>query len=316
MALNGVDGPNSFGLVSSPKEEPVEVTPEQRKIAEAAVVFADYVTTKWPQSEDGTTIQIEGDEGGPKIDLPDLPLGMREKHLNYYFVGSLAMMLLSKAESAASMDESVSPKIREKLSAPMSERAKEIYTSLARPIGDLDFIATGHSKNPAVDVAGLSYSEIPEQAQVAVKLQSGQKKMEMDQAMIYGEDSFVRITAEGKDYYVASPVSMVGYKALHAIEKFDVNPAKITADFKKLFDAAREMYSMDALVDSARKIFQNYEGRVSRVRAEGSGRIEEIIRPKAEAIISSEDSPLELKQLLQELLKEPLNVDDWNILGV
>ncbi len=131
--------------VEMPKRE---ITPEQKEILESATKFAEYLTGRWPQVDTGRKPIIEIDDKGTTVELLELPEGIEtEPKMNYYISGSLASMLLSRAERFSEMDETQIPTLAETRTRKIPESARKTLAFFARQIGDLDYIPADHYKS-------------------------------------------------------------------------------------------------------------------------------------------------------------------------
>src|SRR3989338_3901532 len=102
----GVDPTRETSRVKTPERE---VTPEQRELVESATKFAEYLISRWPQVDTSKKPAAEVDDG-TAVGSPELPERIEvEQRMNYYLSGSLASMLLSRAERFTEMDETQIP---------------------------------------------------------------------------------------------------------------------------------------------------------------------------------------------------------------
>lgn len=272
-----------------PQESPIakkperEITQEQKEILESAEKFAEHLTSRFPQVDENRRMVIEIDDEGTTVELPELPESMQtEPMMNYYLSGSLATMLLSRAEQFIEIDESQMPGVREGQSRAIPESARQILATFARPIGDLDYVPTdfysgkkAHVQNSYGKVSSEEYQqmrtkflwkggapkfdEIPEEATKCLKRGETQLSIMVDPVESYGARRVAKITVAGKEYFVARPDSIFAYKVLHLLQGYDQKPEKFNADFGKLLSAMKEMYSEDELLQITFQILTDYE---------------------------------------------------------
>ena len=245
-----------------------EVSPEQEKIANAAVKFADFLVSKWPQKDDGREINIPIDRLGNTLTLPPIDWSVPNKpKLNYYIVGSLATMLLAKADTVSSLTGDDLPEINEEGEVKnIPETTKKILAKFSRQIGDLDYVPSEfYSKNNPNRLrkggGGPSFDEVPDEASLVLKKESKtQVKVMCDPVPSKNyEKNVVKVTVDGKDFYIASPDSMLGYKILHLLESYSSKPDKFNNDFAILFNALVEMYGYERLLEVTRRIVLSAE---------------------------------------------------------
>ena len=155
-----------------------ETTPDQEKILESAISFAEYLTHRWPQ-----VVVVETDDTGTTVELQELPEGIKkietETRLNYYLCGSLATMLLSCAKSFTEMDGTQLPALVEVCTREIPESARTILASFARQIGDLDYVPMNHYKKAEDPTrlgkggGGPSFDEVPEAGRKVLRREEG-----------------------------------------------------------------------------------------------------------------------------------------------
>lgn len=250
---------DKIDVPSSSKE-----TTYHEPLIHSAVKFAEYLTSKWPQTNSGHKISIEVDDQGTTVDLPELPSSVQtEPQLNYYLAGSLAAMLLSRAKSFTVLDENRIPALSNARTIEVPEEVSRIFAAFARPIGDLDYVPMEDYKRDPNRLkkggGGPSFVEIPEDALLALKKAEGQLKIMCDPAWVYGSQRVAKVTVEDHDYFIARPDSILGYKMLHILQSYDKNPDKFNEDFSKLLPPIRGMYSEEELLQTTYQILGDYE---------------------------------------------------------
>ncbi len=250
-----------------------EITTEQKEILQSAEKFAEYLTLHFPQY----------DQKGTNIELPEPPEVIQSgPMMNYYLSGSLATMLISRAEYFMEIDESQMPGVKEGQIRDIPESARQILATFARPIGDLDYVPTdyyigkkAHFQNSHEKVSseeyqqmraqylwkggGPKFEEIPEEATRCLKRGETQLRIMVDPVESYGARRVAKIVVAGKEYFVARPDTIFAYKVLHLLQGYEQKPDKFNADFGKLFSAMKEMYSEDELLQVTMQILSDYD---------------------------------------------------------
>lgn len=283
--MNFEQQPGSNFEDEKPKIENFEMapSPEQKKIIESAERFIEYLTSHWPQVDENRKIDIETEEKGKTVELPALPDSIEtEPRLNYYLSGSLATMLLSKAESFTELDESQVPDLKEARTRNVPEKTRQILATFARPMGDLDYVPTDFYKGKQALVqdsydrvgndeyqkmraqylwkgAGPKFDAIPEDAKKCLKREESQTSVMCDPVESYGARRIAKISLDGNDYYIARPDTIFAYKILHLLQAYDQKPDKFNTDFSKLLMAMKEMYGEEELLQVAREVLTDYE---------------------------------------------------------
>ena len=105
---------------------------ERAHLQDAATAFASYVTEKYPQTNGAG-------------------------QLNYYMSGSLAVMLLSQADSIDLLDSSQLPDVSTR---GLDKGLLARLADFTRPIGDFDYVETTTYKDAKKE--STSYSDDPE----------------------------------------------------------------------------------------------------------------------------------------------------------
>ena len=242
----------------------VEITSEQKEILESATKFAEYLTGRWPQVDTGKKLVVENNNKGAAVELPELSEGIEtEPRMNYYLSGSLASMLLSRAERFTEMDETQIPVLTDSRTREIPESARKILASFARQIGDLDYVTTDHYKANPIRLkkggGGPSFGEVPEEGRKVLKQGEGQIKVMCDPVEAYGPKRVAKVNVEGQNYYVARPDTILAYKVLHLLQSYEQKPEKFNADFGKLLGALQEMYSDEELKQITQQVLTDYE---------------------------------------------------------
>lgn len=241
----------------------IEITPEQEEVLDSAIKFAEYLTGYWPQIDTGREYFIET-EDNKNIKWPPLPAQIETKpKINYYLSGSLASMLLSQADKFYEIDESQFPIPITTTIKKIPETAGKILSSLARPIGDLDYVPTDYYKNNPARLrkggGGPSFEEPPIASQKILKREKKQLKIMCDPVENYGTNKVARINIRGRDYYITRPDTILAYKILHLLQSYEQKPEKFNVDFDKLFESLKQVYSEDELLQTTHQVLVDYE---------------------------------------------------------
>jgi Trp operon repressor len=243
-----------------------EITPDQKEILESAIKFAEYLTDRWPQVDIVRKPVVKIDDKGTTVELPELPEGMEtETRLNYYLCGSLATMLFSCAKSFTKIDETQLPALVEVCTREIPESARTILASFARQIGDLDYVPMNHYKKAEDPTrlgkggGGPSFGEVPEAGRKVLRRGENQIKVMCDPVEAYGIRGVAKVNVGGRDYYIARPDTILAYKVLHLLQRYETEPEKFNTDFEKLLSALKEMYNEEELIQITRQILTHYE---------------------------------------------------------
>ena len=274
-----------------------EITPDQEKILESAIIFVEYLTDHWPQ-----------------VYTPEISEGMEtETRLNYYLAGSLATMLLACAESFTEIDETQIPALVEVSTRKIPESARKILASFARQVGDLDYVPMDHyeadPKRLKKGGGGPSFDEVPEAGR-KVSRRGKNQIMVMCDPVPRGIIGVVKVNVRGRDYYIARPDTILAYKVLHLLESYETEQEKFNVDFGKLFSALKEMYKQEELIQTTRQLFAHYEvkmealnTRLNTVREKPEPYEKEI--PKfIERVLANQELPSEIRTVLESLREQ------------
>jgi hypothetical protein len=229
---------------------------ERAYLQDAATAFASYVTEKYPQiNKDG--------------------------QLNYYVSGSLAVMLLSQADSIDLLDSSQLPDVSSRETRSLNGGLSAELADFTRPIGDFDYVETTAYKEAKKAIpsysddpegysrerkrflfkggGGPSIDELPGLAKdVLAEAKSGNKVM-CDPVLTYGKDQIARVRIQNRDYFISDPSQIFGYKVLHLMQSFGNKPDKFKRDFTVLHDALSQLYSEEELIESAYAVLVGFE---------------------------------------------------------
>jgi hypothetical protein len=230
---------------------------ERTHLQDAAIAFASYVTEKYPQ------INEEG-------------------QLNYYMSGSLAVMLLSQADSIDLLDSSKLPDVSTKETRNLDRGLSAKLADFTRPIGDFDFVELQPYKDGKKEIqegypanqdvysqlrkkylwkggGGPSIDELPDLAkEVLAEAKPGYKVM-CDPVSTYGEDQVTQVRIQDRDYFISDPNQIFGYKVLHLMQSFGNKPDKFKRDFTVLQDALSQLYNEEELIESAYAVLVGFE---------------------------------------------------------
>lgn len=203
-----------------------------------AEVFAYYVTEKWPQINEAGEI-------------------------NYYFAGSLAVMLLAQTDSMTLLDPQYFPKISPLQIINMPTQVKARLTTFARKIGDLDYIKSPnydkYQKRLKKGGGGPSIKELPKLARSILEIKEGHVMVMCDPVESYLPHKVVEIKVVNRVYFIAEPKLIFGYKILNILQSFDKKPAKFIRDFEILLEALLMIYPEQDLVKTTYEVLAGFE---------------------------------------------------------
>lgn len=248
-----------IGEIQTGHQVAVENPNSQENLLRASSEFARYMISRWPQVNDNRKPVIEVDETGTLAELAELPPSMTtEPRLNYYFGGSLATMLLAQASSFTTVEAAGLPNIKATSTTQIPPETAQILASFARPMGDFDYIPFPEYRQDPNRLrkggGGPAFDEIPEAALPILKKGENSIKVMCDPLPIIGEHMVARIEVGGQEYYIPTPDAMVGYKILNLLESYQLKPEKFNADFGKLLQAMRGLYTDEHLVEVTQTI--------------------------------------------------------------
>ena len=229
---------------------------ERAHLHEAAASFACYTAERYPQVT-------------------------REGQLIYHIGGSMAIILVSQAESMELLDPSQIPDIVIAETQPINEDARNNLGKFVRKVGDFDFVGTetyrkaqklcdkyakkdrakhDQLKSKLLGKGGLiSIDELPEIAGDIFRFTESQTKVACDPVDNYGTHMVARINLNGNNLYVGSPIRMFGYNVLYSMKKFRTKPEKFKRDFEILHSALSQMYTKEELINAAYSVISEHE---------------------------------------------------------
>jgi hypothetical protein len=262
---------------------------EQNAQIEAVIKFSQFLTSRYPQTDDMRNMSLEVNDG-VHVQLPPLPDVLQtEPLLNYYLAGSLATTLLSRADTIDICEETTGSDITVSRTISNPPQSRAIFADFARPIGDIDYVTTDHYealKKQAADSygkvsdeeyrqsrkkflwkggGGPSFDEVPHEALPALKRSEGTLKIMCDPVAVYGAKKFARIEVGGQDIFIARPDTIITYKFLHALDSFNLKIDKFNTDFPKIFQAITGLYSEDELAAATHQALGDYEKALANV---------------------------------------------------
>lgn len=243
------------------------------KLLAGAQAFAEYITQKYPQIND-------------------------DGKLNYYMSGSLAVMLLSQADSIDLLDSSQLPDISTRETRRLEEGLSEKLMNFTRPIGDFDYVETTAYKDAKKEIpsysddpegyrrerkkflfkggGGPSIDELPDLAKdVLAEVKPGHKVM-CDPVSTYGEDQVARVKIQDREYFISDPNQIFGYKVLHLMQSFGQKPEKFKKDFTVLHDALSELYTEEELIESAYAVLVGFEDSMAKYGPQASKQMKKL----------------------------------------
>ncbi|MBW2967824.1 hypothetical protein KY362_05040 [Candidatus Woesearchaeota archaeon] len=223
----------------------VEAGEADVNLNEAAVEFARYVSSKYPQREG------------------DIPY--------YAFAGSLGVMLLANADSLQLLDITVPLQLAVMRTIDDLAETKERLAPFTRQIGDMDFVRTTFEEKrwAALEVlrntdrdeytrqfdtllskggGGPSLDELPELAKQIIRPVKGQIMVVCDPVPVKGEPLFAAVDIGGDRYLISDPREMLAYKVVHMLESFSRKPEAMTDDFSTLYGALQTIFPKEEIV--------------------------------------------------------------------
>ena len=241
----------------------------------AAIAFASYVTEKYPQ------ISAEG-------------------RLNYYVCGSLAVMLLSQADSVDLLNSRQLPNISARETKKLDDIVLSKLGVFTRKIGDFDYVETDVYKEAKGEIpsysddpegyrrerrkflfkggGGPSIDELPELARKVLEIPDGMTKVMCDPVSTYSEDQVARVRIQDQEYFISDPSQIFGYKVLHLMQSFCKKPNKFKKDFTILHDALSQLYSEEELIESAYHVLIAFEDSKTQDGPQASKYMKELIQ--------------------------------------
>jgi len=308
-----------------------EISPEQKEILDSAVNFADYLTNKYPQIDDGTKRIIEIDEAGQILESPPINGAEPQQNINYCLSGSLATMLLSKADSFSEIKENRGNNLKEGEEKIIPEKTHHILSTFARPIGDVDFDQTdfyetkksiifkASGKIPAEKYrnlrsqylykggSGPSFDEVPDNAQKCLNRGENQVKIMFDPVKTFEPKKIAKIKIKEKDYYITAPDNMLAYKVLHLLQSYHIKPEKFNDDFGKMLNAIKELYSEEDLekntvniLKASEKNSEDFHVRFNKDREDVIG-YEKKIPGQIEKVLANPNLSKEVKSFIEKI---------------
>ena len=211
---------------------PKDVTSSHEILCAAAARFAEELTRQVPQVVDG--------------------------ELRYALAGSLAVALLSQAQSFTT-SKATDIENSSKISAhQMTEGAQRALASIVRLIGDLDYVATCSSAGRVLGKGGrLAFENFSDPARGIFKGASSGGSIMSDPLSNELSHKVACVYVNDVPIYVVSPSSMLAWKTQHLIEKLhgaECNP-KFQGDWSALFQANRSLLTYgQALVETAEAV--------------------------------------------------------------
>lgn len=196
------------------------------KILGGVAVIADKLTDTYPQIEEGM------------------------KEPKYLIIGSMARMLLTGADYCIDNKGN-------RIEIPKVSR--EILNDSVRKIGDIDILSFSEpgiylnrdrlkfwSQNRPV-LEGIS-----KEAYCCVKEPNSNYDIKIQPSVLYSKKLYVKVNIKGKDYYIQGLDLLLAYNTLFTVRSYnyinsEIDRGKCQKDFDVLFEAAKQMYSIDQL---------------------------------------------------------------------
>jgi len=259
---------------------------EQEKILYAVEQLAIFIITHYPQVEALRKMIIDRSttEDMDLIELPESPDGLTPMPvLNYYFCGSLAVMLLSLADKIIQIDSNYFPGISEGRSITIPDQTIKKLFLFARLIGDLDYVPLDGYKNRQFYTGKIDYrseeykkrrlellfkggcislSDVPEAGRSCLKIKEGNINLFVDPVEVIGVKKVVKIIIHDKEFYIASPDSLLGFKILHLLRSYERKSDQFNTDIPILLDALSTVYSREELIQMTCEILLDFNNSI------------------------------------------------------
>jgi len=259
---------------------------EQEKILSAVEQLAIFIITHYPQVEALRKMIIDRSttEDMDLIELPESPDGLTPMPvLNYYFCGSLAVMLLSLADKIIQIDSNYFPGISEGRSITIPDQTIKKLFLFARLIGDLDYVPLDGYKNRQFYTGKIDYrseeykkrrlellfkggcislSDVPEAGRSCLKIKEGNINLFVDPVEVIGVKKVVKIIIHDKEFYIASPDSLLGFKILHLLRSYERKSDQFNTDIPILLDALSTVYSREELIQMTCEILLDFNNSI------------------------------------------------------
>lgn len=190
--------------------------------------------------------------------LEQYPQVDQKGKLNYYFCGSLAFMLLSRAKKFEVLDTSCLPEIVPNNVGIIPPEAAQFFKRLARQIGDLDFVPLEEWRRSDTRMkkggGGPSMASLSERAKNILK-DADKQSMVMCDPIGGSVHKVACIELGGQGVYIQDPEMMLPTKAAHTAISFDhgKKTSRLVRDFSAMLHGMQTMYPREELLRSAHR---------------------------------------------------------------
>jgi len=197
---------------------------------------------------------LEGANQLAEVITNEYPQINKQGLLNYYFAGSLAPMLLAKAEKIEQIITTHIPSIRIDTEIILPEKSKKYLQKVARPMADIDYIQTNAEKE--IPQFGNYISELPEKAKNTLS-KSKQNTIAFDKVEVFGQHRINKVTIKEKEFFISDLMQTYNYKILHAT--YVGHKKKFIKELNHLHIATSAIYKEEAIYEELYQLLKNYE---------------------------------------------------------
>ncbi|MBA3733495.1 hypothetical protein H0W91_03950 [Patescibacteria group bacterium] len=216
--------------------------------------------------------------------LEKYPQVSEDGKLNYYFSGSLGVMILLKGGRFEILDESKIPEIVPIQEKDVPPKAVKYLEGFVRKIGDLDFVGTelyakqkkavqdSYGKVPNEEYSrkrkqflfkgggGPQMAELSETAKKALKTRENQSGVMCDPLESVTPHRVARVIIGGREVYIPEPRMMLAYKTVHLGQTFENagKTDKFVSDFNAMLKGMEAIYSREELLQATHETIFAY----------------------------------------------------------
>ncbi|MBI2483775.1 hypothetical protein HYV71_01150 [Candidatus Uhrbacteria bacterium] len=173
--------------------------------------------------------------------------------LDYYFSGSLALMLLACVDSFESLDpEKIPDTIIVKDTKQLSPHFKALLLGLVRKVGDIDYVRLTKDRQVFGKGGGaLQADDFSYQSKKIIKQRDdGSLPIMYDPFSAPQKAHVARIAIRGSETYIPEPAMIIAHKAAHLGQHFDREDKtrRFAAEFSTFLTVLSDLYSREELV--------------------------------------------------------------------
>jgi len=206
----------------------------EKALLSGAKKLAERIVSKFPQTND-------------------------EGNLNYYFAGSMAVMLLIQSATFDETDEKKLPEIQKTATVEIPAESKQDLQRFIRKIGDIDFVRLEeYKKVPQAQRLGkgggsIFINDLSHAEKNVTTIEKNQESLMMDPVGDGKNGRAISVNLDGETLYISHPIDILSYKIIHLGESFETNgkSEKFVKDFESMFHALEKMYPRQQLVQEA-----------------------------------------------------------------